>query len=161
LIHPNDSAAMMGFAALRKKSLINLMNANSSKIQVSSTNNSTYSVKNLVDTNPASAWAPLVSDKQPSIEITLATPLLSNTLMLQEPIALGQRIKSFSVEIESENGDKWLIKAKTIGNKRMLTFPERKVKQIRIILEDYRAQPLISNLALYRIISVRNESLYH
>ncbi|MDF5689712.1 alpha-L-fucosidase [Aquirufa aurantiipilula] len=161
LIHPNDSASMMGFAELRKKSLFNLLKPSSNKIQVSSTFNSTYTVKNLSDQDVSSAWAPQVNDSKPIVKINFTQSVLSNTLMLQEPIALGQRIKSFSVEIEAENGEKWLIKAKTIGNKRMLTFPERKVKHIRIILEEYRAQPLISNVALYRIISTRNESLYH
>ncbi len=161
LIHPNDSASMMGFADLRKKSIINLLNSKSTKYEVSSSFNAQYAISQLSDLNASSAWAPSKSDLKPEIQIHLAEAKLANSLLLQEPIAMGQRIKSFKVELESETGEKWFLHGKTIGHKRMITFPERKVKHIRIILEDYRAQPLVSNLALYRIISARNESLFH
>ncbi|RXK52284.1 alpha-L-fucosidase [Aquirufa rosea] len=161
LIHPNDSAAMIGFADLRKKGLINLINPTNSVIRVSSTHNSNYSSKLLTDKSINTAWAPESNDKRAYIDLMFNKAVRANAFMLQEPITLGQRIKAFSIEITLESGEKLTLNGKTIGYKRMITFPEKMVKQIRVFLEDSRAQPLISNLELYRIISTRNESLFH
>lgn len=134
LIHPNDSSALIQFATLRKKSFVNLLTKTNNKI--SGTGN-------------------------PEVNVSLNTPILANTLMLQEPIALGQRVAEFQVVLEDEKGNLELISAKTIGNKRMITFKERKLKNIKISILKSRAQVLISNLELYRVISTHNESLFH
>jgi len=134
LIHPNDSSALIQFAELRKKSFQNLLNKSNSKTD--GTGNS-------------------------ELNISLNKPILANTLMLQEPIAFGQRVASFYVVLEDERGNLETIQAKTIGNKRMVTFKERKLKKIKIRVTKSRAQVFISNIELYRVISVRNESLFH
>lgn len=134
LIHPNDSSSLIQFAELRKKSFINLLSKTNSKI---------------------------VGSGNPEVNISLNKPMLANTLMLQEPIALGQRVASFQVILEDENGKLETIQAKTIGNKRMVTFKERKLKQIKVIVTNSRAQVILSNIELYRVISAHNESLFH
>lgn len=134
LIHPNDSTSLLQFAELRKKSFVNLLTKTNNKI---------------------------VGTGNPEVNISLNTPILANTLMLQEPIALGQRVAAFQVILEDEKGNLETIQAKTIGNKRMVTFKERKLKQIKVIVTNARAQVLLSNIELYRVISAHNESLFH
>lgn len=134
LIHPNDSSSLIRFAHLREKSFKNLMQAG--MVKKSGTGN-------------------------PKLELSFTKPILSNTLMLQEPIALGQRVAAFQVKIEDEQGNVETINAKTIGNKRMIPFKERKVKKIVVDIKESRAQSIISNVELYRVISERNESLFH
>jgi alpha-L-fucosidase len=134
LIHPNDSSSLIRFAHLREKSFKNLMQAG--MVKKSGTGN-------------------------PKLELSFTKPILSNTLMLQEPIALGQRVAAFQVKIEDEQGNVETINAKTIGNKRMIPYKERKVKKIVVDIKESRAQSIISNVELYRVISERNESLFH
>jgi alpha-L-fucosidase len=144
LIHENDSASLMGFAAIRAKSLVNLLKGNSSN-PLFDGKNSTY-------------W--IASLKKNDIQVDLKTPQKVNTIMLQEPIALGQRVSSFELELVDELGNKETIKAGTIGHKRMITFKERKLKSFQIRFTSSRGTVLISNLEAYRFISTRNEPLF-
>ena len=144
LIHENDSASLMGFAAIRTKSLVNLLKGNSSD-PLFDGKNSTY-------------W--MASLKKNDIQVDLKTPQKVNTIMLQEPIALGQRVSSFELELVDELGNKEVIKAGTVGHKRMITFKERKLKSFQIRFTSSRGTVLISNLEAYRFISTRNEPLF-
>jgi alpha-L-fucosidase len=158
LIHPNDSASMMGFKTIREKSLINLFRYDDRIIASSS--QTYHKVGNLRDRDRKSFWAANVKDVHPSLNIQLKTNRLLNAILIREPIALGQRISKFSVEVIDSEGNKELIEGRTIGNKRILPFKERKVKSIQVKFLDAKGQVLISNLELLRIISTRNESLY-
>mgnify|MGYP000193210716 CR=1 FL=1 len=146
LIHENDSASLMGFAAIRKKSLVNLLKGH-------------VNTKDpLFDGKPASFW--MATEKDKTIKVVFKAPQKVNTLLLQEPIALGQRVSSFEVELWDEAGNRELIKAGTIGHKRMITFKERKLKSFQIRFTAFRGTVLISNLEAYRFISTRNEPLF-
>ncbi len=144
LIHENDSASLMGFAAIRAKSLVNLLKKN--------TNDP------LFDRKSSTFW--MATPKKNDIYVELKTPLSVNNIMLQEPIALGQRVSSFEVELVDESGNKEVIKVGTIGHKRMITFKERKLKSFQIRFTGSRGPVLISNLEAYRFISTRNEPLF-
>ena len=144
LIHENDSASLMGFAAIREKSLVNLLKLNAND-PLFDGKNSTY-------------W--MASEKNNLIQVEMKTPQNVNTIMLQEPIALGQRVGSFELELVDETGTKELIKAGTIGHKRMITFKERKLKSFQIRFTSSRGTVLISNVEAYRFISTRNEPLF-
>jgi alpha-L-fucosidase len=134
----------MGFAAIRAKSLVNLLKRNTSDP--------------LFDGKNSTFW--MASPTKNAISVELKTPLSINNIMLQEPIALGQRVSSFEVELVDESGNKELIKAGTIGHKRMITFKERKLKSFQIRFTGSRGPVLISNLEAYRFISTRNEPLF-
>jgi alpha-L-fucosidase len=71
--------------------------------------------------------------------------------MLQEYIALGQRIESFSVDTWDGKGWKPVAAGTTIGYKRMLRFPEVTTAKLKISILKSRACPVISNLAAYQI----------
>lgn len=158
LIHPNDSASMMGFKHIRDKSLVNLLNQKD-VISVSS-NEGKYTSPLLRDKDATTFWAAKSSDKYPSLHIDLYESRSMNALLIQEPIALGQRVIQFTVDLMDENGKKETIKGNTIGNKRILTFKERKIKSIQVRFLDAKGQILISNVELLRITSAHNESLF-
>lgn len=144
LIHENDSASLMGFAAIRAKSLVNLLKGNS--------------LDPLFDGKNSTYW--MASEKNNFIKVDLNNAQRVNTIMLQEPIALGQRVSSFEVELVDDAGRKEVIRAGTIGHKRMITFKERKLKSFQIRFTSSRGKVLISNVEAYRIISTRNEPLF-
>jgi len=75
LIHENDSASLVGFAAIRIKSLVNLLKRDA--------NNPLY------DGNNSTFW--MASPQKNEIHVDFKNPQKVNTIMLQEPIALGQR----------------------------------------------------------------------
>jgi alpha-L-fucosidase len=102
----------------------------------------------------------MASEKRKSIFIALEKPQKVNTIMLQEPISLGQRVASFELELVDVDGNKEVIKAGTIGHKRMITFKERNLKTAHIRFTSARGTVLISTVEAYRFISTRNEPLF-
>jgi alpha-L-fucosidase len=158
LIHPNDSTSMIGFKQLRDKGLVNLL----SKIDqiITSSNHSGKSNADLIDKNTKTFWAANRADQLPLINIELKTPKLINAIMIQEPIFMGQRIIQFKVKLTEENGAKEEIICQTIGNKRIVPFKQRKIKNIEIEFLKSRGQVLISNVEVLNLISTRNEPLY-
>lgn len=158
LIHPNDSTSMIGFKQLRDKGLVNLL---TTKDQINTS--STHSGKpnsGLIDKSSKTFWAANIEDQGPKISIKLQTPKMINALLVQEPIFMGQRIIQFKVTLTDENGAKEEIFCQTIGNKRIVTFKQKKVKNIEIDFLKSRGQVLISNVEVLHLISTRNEPLY-
>jgi len=158
LIHPNDSTSMMGFKQLRDKGLVNLLTEND---QVKTTSNHSGKSNNkLTDKNSKTFWAANTADQVPKILIELRNPKMINALLVQEPIFMGQRIIQFKVTLTDENGNNEEILCQTIGNKRIIPFKQKKIKNIAIEFLKSRGQVLISNVEVLNLISTRNEPLY-
>lgn len=158
LIHPNDSSALMGLHSLIQK-------GTQSRIMKSDVIFTSSAVKGhsvlQIRKNSGSFWAASLSDTKPSIRWTSNQARLVNAVLLQEPIALGQRIKRFLVTITDDAGQSEVLVGYTIGNKRILPFAARKIKSIQVDFLDARGQVLLSNFDLLYITSTHNESLYH
>jgi alpha-L-fucosidase len=159
LIHPNDSAALMGLKSLMNTGLKSLRKK-SDGIQVSSSLKG-FGADKLCDVSPRTFWAAKVSDTSPRLTWSLADARLINAIQMQEPIALGQRVKRFEVKLVDQQGKTEVLQGYTIGNKRILTFKARKLKSIQVDFMDARGQVLLSNFDLLYLTSTHNESLYH
>ena len=74
---------------------------------------------------------------------------LVNTILLQEDIAKGQRVESFTVD-GFENGE-WrkLCSGTTIGYKRLLRFDECHPERLRITITQTRSTANIKSVGLY------------
>ena len=121
-----------------------------------------YEAANLTDGDKNTYWG--VNDESLGATITLTwnTPQVIRYLVMQEPIALGQRIKEFKIEY-SEDGNTWtelcpVMRTTTVGYKRIIPLNGKtnesygsgyKAKKLRITIEDSRACPLLSNLNVF------------
>jgi len=85
------------------------------------------------------------------IDIQFPQATATNCILLQEPIRMGQRVKSFVIQIMHEDGTSFGIPGTTIGHKRILTFPRQLAKSLRIRVTDAKATPLISEADAYLI----------
>lgn len=159
LVHPNDSSALMCLHKLIKKGLVSKLSP-SDVITVSSAETG-HLVNQLRDKNTKNFWAAKESDVKPQMSWNTNDARLLNAILLQEPIALGQRVKHFQVILTDDLGQVEKIEGFTIGNKRILPFKARKLKSIQVDFFDARGQVLIANFDLLYITSERNESLYH
>lgn len=83
------------------------------------------------------------------IELALKGEQTFNRVMLQEYIPLGQRVKSFEVEVRS--GGSWTSwgRGTTIGHKRILTGRSVKADAVRIKITGSRACPVLNGFGLY------------
>lgn len=72
-----------------------------------------------------------------------------NVVMLQEDIAKGQRVETFTVEALTESGWEEVGNGTTIGYKRMLRFPAVKARQLRVKIDECRLTACINQVAAY------------
>ncbi|MDU0808150.1 alpha-L-fucosidase [Aquirufa regiilacus] len=159
LIHPNDSAALMGLRDLMKEGLKSRLIV-SDKFMASSSVHG-HPVQLIKDGSVSSFWAALQKDIHPTIQWNTMDARLANAVLLQEPIALGQRVKRFVITITDDSNQIEKLTGFTIGNKRIIPFKARKIKSIQVDFLDARGQVLLSNFDVLNITSTRNESLYH
>ena len=77
-------------------------------------------------------------------------PVDIDALLIQEYIALGQRVKSFSIEAFSGERYVEIANGTTIGNRRIVRFEKTTLSKVRINI-GAKACPLISNVEAYLI----------
>jgi alpha-L-fucosidase len=93
-----------------------------------------------------------------SLELKFSNPTEINHVILQEEIAMGQRVLGFSIEIMDENKLwKEVFNGTSIGSKRICYFDSVKTGKIRASFTNSKAKPLITNFAVYNIEGVSPE----
>jgi alpha-L-fucosidase len=121
LINAHDSAALVGFKKLRDENLNNAIA--DKKFTVAS---STY-------------------------KIDLPQSQKINCIVLNENIATGQKIKSFTIQLKQKNNTVKEMHENTVGKKRILTFPATEVDSIIIKIDEAKATPLLNEVSAYLI----------
>jgi alpha-L-fucosidase len=151
LIYAADSIRLMEFKRFRDASFRTNL-ALKARVTATETrkNNTKVNVRNLIDGNNQTYWATPDNELKGTINLTFAKPTVFNRVVLQEYIALGQRVKSFSVEALVDGAFKEIATATTIGHKRILSFPDVTTTQLRINILDALACPVISEVQLYK-----------
>jgi alpha-L-fucosidase len=150
LIHENDVAALKGFKELLDQRFKTNLALNKEVIASSWRGESNkYVPFNLIDDSEETYWATDDEINTASIEIDLLEKNEINYIVLQEYIPLGQRIKSFSIEVME--GEQWkkVASATTIGYKRIIKIDPTTTSKVRINIENSKACPVISNIAIY------------
>ena len=144
LINEADIKSLNGWTALRE-SIFNNNLAKGAKL----TSKNGRKVKAILDNKYDTYWTTKRKDTSAIIELKLQNRSTFNVLMLQENIAIGQRIENF--ELDYWNGNNWesAAKATTVGYKRLLEFPEITTDRIRIKILSSRLNPTLSEIGLY------------
>ncbi len=71
-------------------------------------------------------------------------------VMIQEEIAMGQRVRRYVIEGFSEGGWKTLAEGQSVGQKRIEIFEPARVEAVRLRVTESSFRPLISRLAAFR-----------
>lgn len=151
VIHPNDSTRLMELRRvldasfkdnLAKKAVVTATNTRS--------NNAAVKVAHLTDGTNTTYWATGDNATTSTITLTFKQPVTFNRVVLQEYIALGQRVKAFSVEVLEKGAWKEIARETTIGHKRILRLADYTASQVRINILDAKAAPVISEVQLYK-----------
>ena len=111
-------------------------------------NDAAFAGANLLDDRQDTYWACEDSTTDAAIELILPASRTFNVVCLREPIALGQRVKKYSVEAWLNDGWKVISQGTTIGNKKLDRIAPVHSPHLRITLAG-RACPLLSQVALY------------
>lgn len=147
-IHPADSARILEFgSALRDIFSVNL--ADGAKVEASSSRGRVFKAGNILDGDYDSFWAAKDGVNESTLTFELAGEKTFNRVLIQEYIPLGQRVKSFSVEVLGADG-KWkeIANETTIGFKRIVPVETVTTSRIRVSLSSY-APPVINGFGLF------------
>ena len=144
LLNKNDVNAIKGLRTLLDK-MYALNFASNAKITSNGVNE-----KAILDQQMTTFWTTKGEKEKGSIEIVLPKPQTIDVLCLQENITVGQRIEKFRLEYKVE--DNWHVAAigTTVGYKRLVRFPSVNAKEFRLVIEESRLNPTISELGLYK-----------
>ena len=140
---------------------------------------SKFKAGNVNDGDNNTYWATNNEVRGAKVTIEFTGPTEFNTLLVQEYIKLGQRVKKFSIEYETDAGEWERVpvyyydvpnrkvtdsvgtrkvyatavggdEQTTIGYKRIVQFDTVRSSKVRLNVLDSRASPLLSNVEVYR-----------
>ena len=84
-----------------------------------------------------------------SVTLTFAKPTRVERIVLQEVLALGQRVEAFTVEAEVGGGWKTVAEGTTVGYKRIVPFEPTTAARVRVNITRARACPTLATVAIY------------
>lgn len=148
-INAADSVRLMEFrAALDNIFKDNL--AEGAKAEATSARGGNFKAQNILNNEYDSFWAAPDNVTEASITIDLKGEKTFNLIQIQEYISLGQRVKSFTIEVLGNDGQ-WteLASETTIGYKRIIPIAETTASKIRFNITGAYACPALNGFALY------------
>jgi alpha-L-fucosidase len=150
LFHENDVKALQGLQQILQREFKNnfALKANVTA-SVNRGSGKLFSANNITDGKKDTYWA--INDEVTTgdFEISLPKSQSIKYILLQEYIKLGQRVKSFNVEIWKNNTWQQVASGTTIGYKRILKIEPVETSRIRVNITDSKACPVISNVEVY------------
>ena len=150
LVNELDEKSLLEFARIIRKELANDL-AKGKMVTASNVRekSKSYAARNAVDGNNNTYWATDDGVTNATLTLDFKKNTTFNRVLLREYIALGQRVKAFTVDAYQNGSWKEVAKATTIGSKRILLIPSTTASKIRIHITDSKACPLISTLSIY------------
>ncbi|MQL90328.1 hypothetical protein Taro_022908 [Colocasia esculenta] len=152
LISDEDLQVLQDFSTLRRI-IFSVNFADEAIITASSTRGGisdlSFSVAHLLKEGIQTYWAPEEGQCSWGIHLDLQKPVQFNVLLVQEPIQMGQRIFDFHIDAIVEGEWQTVTYGTTIGYKRLLKFPMVTSQYLRLVINESRADPLISYLGIY------------
>jgi len=151
-IHENDEKQLMALADYLQKSFETNW-VKDAKISASSSHPK-HAPENLQQADPSAFWAASQTDTQPQLTLLFDQAVTANTLMIQEAIALGQRVKKFEVALLQEDQWQTIYTGETIGNKRLLRFDTQTLEGVRITFLAAKGPVVINELGLFNALEL-------
>ncbi|HSE36134.1 MAG TPA: alpha-L-fucosidase [Blastocatellia bacterium] len=149
MVNGHDIERLMEFRKAREEAF----NSNLAKgtLQASNVrgNDPGYGAEKAFDGRPDTFWATDDGVKTASLEIDFGREIEFNRFLAQENIALGQRVKGFSLRIWKDERYETIARQTTIGYKRILRFPAARTRKLQFVIEDSKASPTITNVEIF------------
>ncbi|MFI5387815.1 MAG: alpha-L-fucosidase [Fimbriimonadales bacterium] len=106
--------------------------------------------KELFEPKEKSYWNDAETNWAGHLKFTFPAETTVDRVVLEEPVAIGQRIKKFHIHTaDRANGYKTLATGTTIGVRRVVKIPPTKLKEIWIQIDESRAVPALRRVRFY------------
>lgn len=148
LVHEVDSARLMGLKA-RLDSVFGRNLALAQPAEADHGRGAGFEATRATDGDPDTYWATPDSVTAAALSVRLPAPADLRYFVLQEHIALGQRIDSFSIEVWQDDTWHYLTGGTTIGYKRILETPGVRTDRFRVRIHRAMAAPTLTEVAAY------------
>ncbi|MCL4218634.1 MAG: discoidin domain-containing protein, partial [Candidatus Hydrogenedentes bacterium] len=102
-----------------------------------------------VDGNADTYWSADDDVTTATLEVDLGAPVSFNRLMMQEAIALGQRIEAYHVEVYVDGAWQEIVSGTTIGHKRLERIEPIAASKVRFVVDQALACPAITQFGVY------------
>jgi alpha-L-fucosidase len=150
LFHENDIASLKGFRALLNEEFKTDLALNAT---ISSTSHrgdmEKFSAKNLIDDLDSTYFATDDGVNNTAIELQFPKPTTAKYVILQEYIQLGQRVKTFKIEIEKDGQWVTVATGTTIGYKRIVKFEAIECSKLRVSIVDSKSCPVLATVKVF------------
>lgn len=107
-----------------------------------------YAAGRALDDDPATYWATDDGTSVAFLDLELGGVTWLDRVRLEEPIALGQRVRAFRVDARSAGVWREIARGTTIGARRLLRVEPVAATHLRIVIEDARACPALARVAV-------------
>lgn len=152
LIHEADSAALVGFEKLLRENFAdNLALKARKELHYKMV---VYKRDNFADGDPKTTES-VNEYKNASFWLKFGAETRINCVVLSENLEQGQQVAKGKVVLVNGTQEVKEIPFTTIGRKRILTFPSQTVTAVRLLIEDAKGTPVLSEVGAYLI----NENL--
>jgi len=150
LVNEHDISRLMEFKKAREEAFkANLANGRVTASNVRG-NDKEYGGEKVLDGQPDTYWATEDGVTKAWLEIDFGREIEFNRFLAQENIALGQRVKRFSLRVWKNERYETIAQQTTIGYKRILVFPAVRTRKLELVIEDSKASPMITNLEIFK-----------
>jgi alpha-L-fucosidase len=109
-----------------------------------------FAASHVNDGDPSTYWATGDGVTSASIELTWPQPVTFSRLVLQEHIALGQRVEKWTAEAFRDGAWTPIAEGTTIGHKHIARVQPTETTRLRVTIAQARACPVISTISVYR-----------
>jgi alpha-L-fucosidase len=108
-----------------------------------------FAPASVLDDDPETYWSTADGVTSAWVEVTPKTPARFDRVVLQEAIALGQRVQEWRIEAHVDGRWRGIAEGGSIGRKRIVTVGPVTADRVRLRITKARACPAISTVALY------------
>ena len=132
LVHENDVAALMTFRKARDAAFAHDL-ARGRPVTASDERGSReFAARNAVDGDEKTYWAVHDGITDAWLEVDLGREEPVNCALAEEAIALGEKVKAFSIEAFTQGAWQTVFDGTTIGHKRIARFPTVTASKVRL-----------------------------
>jgi alpha-L-fucosidase len=150
LVHEHDAARLLELrAALDELYSVDLAPAARATASNVRGGARLYAPELVLDGDATTYWACDDGLTQATLELAFARPVRCDRIRLEEPLFLGQRVRSFEVDAQLAGGWTTVARGTTIGARRILVFEAVETAAVRVRVTSARACPALATVRLF------------
>lgn len=145
-----DSAALAGFASLRKRTFGTDLARQAKGFAIPHTGDE-YPLSVFTDGDPGT-FVRLTIPEAPSFRLRWDKRSRVNCIVLHEKLDAGQQVARFRLVLEGETGQlSRVITGTTIGRKRIITFPATDIQRLTLYIQEQLGPVTLGDIQVYHI----------